>query len=325
MTIKHLFIVFLFFSFGSLKAQIHEIITCDNDTIFLHLNSHHGQVHWQSSADTTIWQNITPASDTLRIVSSPALLYRAIVVDGTCDSVASDTTRVKFFPVPTVANAGPDQLGLNNVTTTLAANTATIGTGTWQILSGTGGTITSLTNPTSTFKGVGASTYKLVWKIENACKNTKDTVLISFAMPQVTCNGSVMYVYPVDNSGGAIWGCSGTVTNATSLTNGELNTTKIDTVCTDPTIAAHICNNLTAYGFSDWYLPSIDELNCIYTNKNAIGGFPAMSGIVYWSSTETNAQWANAQDFSTGTASTINQKGGAGILGGACRVRCVRR
>jgi len=318
MNIKHLFFIFLFFSFGSLKAQINEITSCNNDTVYLHLISYHGHVKWQSSNDTVIWQNITSNSDTLRIVSSPDLLYRAIVTDGTCDSVASDTTLVRFFPVPTVANAGSDQLNINGITTTLAANTAIVGTGSWQIISGTGGTITLASNPTSTFKGVGTSSYTLVWKIENECKTTKDTVIISFAMPQVSCTGT-MYVSPVDNSGGAIWGCSGTTTNATSQTDGAQNTTKIVAACTDQTIAARKCSDLTAYGYSDWYMPSMDELNCLYVNRTTIGGFPTMSGTVYWSSTETNAQWANAQNFSTGAQSTINNKTGA------CRVRCVRR
>jgi len=318
MNIKHIFLLFLFFSFASVKAQINEIISCNPDTVYLHLNSYHGQVHWQSSNDTINWQNITSNSDTLRVIYSPDLLYRAIVIDGTCDSVASDTTLIKFFPLPTVANAGPDQIDLNNVTTTLAANTAVVGTGSWQIISGAAGNITSLSNPTSTFKGVGATTYKLVWKIENECKTTTDTVVISFAMPQVSCNGT-MYVSPVDNSGGAIWGCSGTTTNATSQTNGAQNTTQIIAACTDQTIAARKCSDLTAYGYSDWYLPSMDELNCLYTNRSAIGGFPTMSGTVYWSSTETNAQWANAQNFNTGAQTTINNKSGA------CRVRCVRR
>ena len=317
MSIKHLFVVFLLFLFCSSKAQIHNIIACSNDTIFLHLGSHHGLVHWQSSSDTINWQN-TSSSDTLKIVSAPDLLYRAIVIDGTCDSVASDTTHVKFFPVPTIANAGPDQLNLSGITATLAANTAVVGTGSWQIINGTGGSITTASSPTSAFKGVGATAYTLVWKIENQCKTTTDTVVISFAMPQVSCNG-IMYVSPVDNSGGAVWGCSGTTTNATSQTDGAQNTTKIIAACSDATIAARKCSDLTAYGYSDWYLPAMDELNCIYVNRATIGGFPTVSGIVYWTSTETNAQWANAQNFTTGSQTTINNKTGA------CRVRCVRR
>ena len=317
---KEIFFLFcLFLNIHTLlKAQINQINACDDDTINLYLNSYHGQVQWQSSTDTINWLNITSVSDTLSVFSAPPFLYRAVVKDGTCDSVISDTTSIHFFPVPTIAYAGTDQLNLNHVNTLLSANPATIGTGSWKILNGTGGILADTSNPVSPFTGVGASSYNLIWKIENECRTTKDTVQISFAMPQVNCNG-IMYVHPTDNHGGSIWGCPGTVTNATSLTNGAQNTNLIVATCSDQTIAARRCSNLTAYGYSDWYLPSVDELDCLYNNLTAIGGFYTMSGIVYWSSTETNANWANAQNFNTGLQTTINQKGGA------CRVRCVRR
>ena len=112
---------------------------------------------------------------------------------------------------------------------------------------------------------------------------------------------------------------SGTTTNATSQTNGETNTSLIVAACSDVTIAARKCSDLTAYGYSDWYMPSISELECMYDNRNTLGGFYTMSGIVYWSSTETNGIWANALNFNTGVTTTVNQKGGA------ARVRCVRR
>lgn len=33
------------------------------------------------------------------------------------------------------------------------------------------------------------------------------------------------------------------------------------------------CNNLTAYGYSDWRMPTYDELQMMYQNRNSIGGF----------------------------------------------------
>ena len=33
------------------------------------------------------------------------------------------------------------------------------------------------------------------------------------------------------------------------------------------------CENLTAYGYSDWRMPTIEELETMYQNRNAIGGF----------------------------------------------------
>jgi hypothetical protein len=48
---------------------------------------------------------------------------------------------------------------------------------------------------------------------------------------------------------------------------------------------------------SDWYLPSQDELNQMYVNKNAIGDF---STDWYWSSSEVDATEAWPQHFGTG-------------------------
>jgi hypothetical protein len=60
-----------------------------------------------------------------------------------------------------------------------------------------------------------------------------------------------------------------------------------------------VCENLIIDGYDDWDLPNKDELNKLYENKNAIGGFTEK---VYWSSTELendgNGAWA--QDFKSG-------------------------
>lgn len=47
--------------------------------------------------------------------------------------------------------------------------------------------------------------------------------------------------------------------------------------------AVDICANLDLNGYNDWYLPSKDELNKLYQNKAAVGGFASAN---YWSSTE---------------------------------------
>jgi hypothetical protein len=53
--------------------------------------------------------------------------------------------------------------------------------------------------------------------------------------------------------------------------------------CSEAGIAARICGDLVLNGYSDWYLPSKDELNKLYINRVAIGGF---ANNYYWSSTE---------------------------------------
>ena len=53
--------------------------------------------------------------------------------------------------------------------------------------------------------------------------------------------------------------------------------------CAEVGHAAKKCSDLVLGGFNDWYLPSKDELNKLYLNREAIGGFSTGN---YWSSSE---------------------------------------
>jgi uncharacterized protein (TIGR02145 family) len=78
-------------------------------------------------------------------------------------------------------NAGPDQLNVLGVTTTLQGSTPTIGTGTWYISSGTGGIIAQPNNPVSLFTGISGNSYILVWAFSDPCGTSYDNVTISFS------------------------------------------------------------------------------------------------------------------------------------------------
>lgn len=98
------------------------------------------------------------------------------------------------------------------------------------------------------------------------------------------------------------WGCLGTsITTSTAIGTGNANTIAITTGCATAGIAAILCADLTEGGYSDWYLPSLDELNALYVNRDAIGGF---GGVEYWSSSQDNASlawdiyFANGQQYS---------------------------
>ena len=71
--------------------------------------------------------------------------------------------------------------------------------------------------------------------------------------------------------------------------------------CSTEGIAARLCGDLVLGGYSDWYLPSIDELNQLYLNRVAIGGFASSLYSLYWSSTESYNSSAWAQNFYNGT------------------------
>jgi len=137
----------------------------------------------------------------------------------------------------------------------------------------------------------------------------------------------------VDNSEGTVWGGANTTTGAQSDTEGAANTsTIVDCLsdgggCTTPlspsinrdTYAAGICDDYTGGGYTDWFLPAKNQLNCLYTNREAVRGFDLSE--FYWSSTEfTNFSSAEAwsQYFGDGTEFQA-EKSDASIY-----ARCVR-
>jgi len=75
-----------------------------------------------------------------------------------------------------------------------------------------------------------------------------------------------------------------------------------------------LLNSLNYKGYSDWRLPTKDELNVLYLNKDFVGGF---STYLYWSSSEYNADYAWYQNFTNG-----GQNYGSKLNYGY--VRCVR-
>ncbi|MCC6600363.1 MAG: hypothetical protein IT223_06775 [Crocinitomicaceae bacterium] len=84
-------------------------------------------------------------------------------------------------PAPSPANAGADQLAINGNSTTLGGNDPQSGTGTWSVVSGSGGSITDASLYNTTFSGSYGTTYVLRWTISSICGNTQDDVTISFA------------------------------------------------------------------------------------------------------------------------------------------------
>ena len=100
---------------------------------------------------------------------------------------------------------------------------------------------------------------------------------------------------------------SGISTGATSaaLGSGFANT---NTIITSQgastggyTYAAALARNYTSGGFTDWYLPSQNELNQLYLNRVAIGGFTNAYNY-FWASTEVDASNAKLQNFLSGGA-----------------------
>lgn len=128
-----------------------------------------------------------------------------------------------------------------------------------------------------------------------------------------------------DENTSIVWGSLAS-TSATSLTDGATNTATIVTSYGAGTYAAQACDDYevdsagntpceSGYAcYSDWFLPAKNQLDCLYTNKTAVGAFSAAN---YWSSTENDATTSWAQDFTAG-AQALSTKTTAS------RARCVR-
>lgn len=81
---------------------------------------------------------------------------------------------------------------------------------------------------------------------------------------------------------------------ATTFGTGYANTVLIVNSQGAGDYAAKLCYDLVLNGYSDWYLPSRDELYKIYLNKAAIPGY---IDDMYWSSSEYDNTMAYDQEF----------------------------
>ena len=85
--------------------------------------------------------------------------------------------------------------------------------------------------------------------------------------------------------------------------------------------AMNYCDNLVANGHNDWRLQISEELNVIFTNHAAIGGFDLSGSFPsgwYWSSSEFSNLSARSQRFSDG------DQGSFSMVNNGFAVRCVR-
>ncbi|RTY39571.1 DUF1566 domain-containing protein [Chlorobium phaeovibrioides] len=123
-----------------------------------------------------------------------------------------------------------------------------------------------------------------------------------------------------DASSGIIWAVAeyqstSVSETGTAIGTGSANTDKIIAQNeAGTTYAAGLARAYNGGGYTDWYLPSKDELNQLYANRAAVGGFGANG---YWSSSEYTADYAWGQGFDGG-CQVVNLKNGN------CRVRPVR-
>lgn len=116
----------------------------------------------------------------------------------------------------------------------------------------------------------------------------------------------------------ARWNTTNTATAGTgSHTDGLANTLAMQARDLDIHTAGKHCLEYRGGGFSDWYLPAVDELLLAWVNRAALAGL-AMEAQIYWSSTQITADTARVQDFNDGVSRN-------NIKSSNRRVRPVRR
>jgi hypothetical protein len=153
------------------------------------------------------------------------------------------------------------------------------------------------------------------WNVKSTC--ISPNTMVRSIGDNGPAGGKVFYVThaglhgleaaPADQSSGAEWGCyvnaiSGA--QGTTVGTGAANTTAIVTDCAEAGTAAKIADAYALNGYTDWFLPSKDELNLLYQQKSVVGGFAVN---YYWSSSEGTGYHAWAQYFDDGNKSYGNK------------------
>jgi hypothetical protein len=94
---------------------------------------------------------------------------------------------------------------------------------------------------------------------------------------------------PMDQSSGIQWHNGSNIainTTSAAIGTGNQNTINIINAQGPGSYAAQLCADLVLNGYSDWYLPSLDELRKLI-GASGIGGLPTLPNSVdYWTSTE---------------------------------------
>ncbi len=228
---------------------------------------------------------------------------------------SSLTTKVvTVIATPSVASiVGPTSLSLGGTATFTNATSG----GTWSSSATGVATIGS----TGIVSGIAIGTAIISYTMTNSCALSLSTVMVAVtAVGQSVGDnyggGKIAYVFQPGDPGyvageihgliaaladvGPIvqWGCNPTFLNGTStaIGTGATNTALISTLCGAGT-AARTCSDYEFGGYSDWYLPSKEELNKLALNRTIIGGFTSGG---YWTSSENSATEAWLISFGDG-------------------------
>ena len=149
---------------------------------------------------TGLWSIVT-GSATISNPSSPTSGLSGLTAGSTVElkwtatnagCVLEDNVIINNSALPTTANAGADIKVCNLTSASLSANSPSVGSAIWSIISGTG-TITNPSSPTSSITGLTiGSSVTARWTISNgACtSSTDDVVILAATLPTIVGSAS---------------------------------------------------------------------------------------------------------------------------------------
>ena len=124
-----------------------------------------------------------------------------------------------------------------------------------------------------------------------------------------------------DQASSVSWG-SGATTGATGIAigTGSANTDTIIAALGATYTAAGRARAYTGGGYTDWFLPSKDELNQMYLNRTTINttatenSGSSFAASYYWTSTELSGEHAQSRNFPNGNLDTTNKNYSGGTV-----------
>ncbi|MBP7808023.1 MAG: hypothetical protein KA163_01905, partial [Bacteroidia bacterium] len=257
---------------------------------------------WTLVSGTGVITNSLIPNTTITGLAVGTNVFSWTITNGTCTPSASNVT-ITTRPLPTVANAGPNQ----NICVTvgsalLAGNNPINGTGLWVKISGPG-TITTPTNPASTITGLTVGTTVLTWSISNSpCTSSTANMTITIRPAPTAANAGVSQTLCATTgtatatlngnnptSGTGIWvkvSGSGTITNPlvrnTTVTGLTPGLTVLTWSISNPPCASSVSNmTITTNGMTSTALAGPDQTVCVSSSATMAANTPT-AGTGQW-------------------------------------------